>query len=262
MRRISIFFIVFLIVVFTLLISSCLIFSNAFAEDVRTPIIESNVYIYDQDNVIDDEVEKRLNSLLVELEEKTSVEFVVISVRSLQGMRIEDYSIEVANKLGIGKKSSDNGILLLFTKSEKDLGPSTRLEIGSGMEGILNDAKCGRILDQHFVPYRDKDEYTQAVDFTVRAIISILSKEYNVSILSDEETIVEEDKEVLSWGTLPLPIKIFIILMIIVFMFIAIIALIDDDYGGGSFGSYRGSSSGGFGGSFGGGSFHGGGASR
>ena len=236
--------------------------NTCFAVSINIPQIQKDVYIYDQEKIIDDDVEKELNSLLIELEKKTSVELVVISTPSLQGMNIESYSIELANKLGIGKKSKDNGILLLFTKSEKDFGPSTRLEIGSGIEGVLNDAKCGRILDNYFIPYREKNDYTEATNQTIRAIISLLSKEYNVKILEESELLVVEEEKG-TWESLSTIEKIIVIIIIIVLIFAAcLISIVDDSYGGGSF---RGSGFGGRGfhsGGFGGGGFHGGGASR
>ena len=83
--------------------------------------MQSGVLIYDQENVIEDTTEKRLNQLLVSLKRETSVEFAVVSVPTLMRMSIEDYSIELANRLGIGKNLQTTEFYL------------------------LNDAKCGRI---------------------------------------------------------------------------------------------------------------------
>ncbi len=91
--------------------------------------------------------------MLVELEEKTESEFVIVSVESLLDRTIEDYANNLFNTLGIGKKGQDNGALLIFSRSDEKV----RLEIGRGLEGCLNDAKCGRILDNYFVPYREMD---------------------------------------------------------------------------------------------------------
>ncbi len=251
---------VIILLLYLLVFTSC--FVDVFAVTIPIPQVQSGVFIYDQENVIEDTTEKRLNQLLVSLERETSVEFAVVSVPTLMGMSIEDYSIELANRLGIGKKSSDNGILLIFTKAEKKLGPSTRLEIGKGMEGILNDAKCGRILDQYFVPYREDDKYTEATDYTVRAIISVLSEEYDVNILSDDETLdVSEDSLTELWKQLPGWLKILIIIILIL-MLIGVLWLSDSESSSGGGGFYSGGGGFSSGGVFGGGGFSGGGASR
>ena len=66
------------------MITACVI-----SEEIPIPTVEENVYIYDEDNIVDDDVEKILNQMLVELEEKTGVEFAVVSVKSLLGRSVE-----------------------------------------------------------------------------------------------------------------------------------------------------------------------------
>ena len=144
---------------------------------IPIPKVEKDVYVYDQDNIIDDETERKLNMLLIQLESKTTAEVAVITVPSLLDMEIEDYSYELANTLGIGKADEDNGVLLLISRSDTRV----RLEIGKGLEGCLNDSKCGRILDDYFVPYRENDEYSKGTDQTVQAVASVIAKEYNTT---------------------------------------------------------------------------------
>lgn len=221
------------------------------SKKIPIPTVKEDVYIYDEDNIIDDDVEKKLNKMLVELEEKTEVEFAVISVESLLDRSIEDYANNLFNTLGIGKKGKDNGVLLLFSRSDERV----RLEIGRGLEGCLNDSKCGRILDDYFVPYRENDEYTEATEMTVKAVLSVIAEEYEIDIQGLEKDLsVEEDSD----NEFPLWV-IVVIILIIALVVIGTICNVDSSSGGGSYGG----SSGGFsGGGFGGGFSGGGGASR
>lgn len=243
-------FVTFLIVLITLasMFTGC-----STSEKIPIPTVEKDVYIYDEDNVIDDDVEKDLNKMLVELEEKTEAEFAVVSVESLLDKSIEDYANNLFNTLGIGKKGEDNGVLLLFSRSDEKV----RLEIGRGLEGCLNDSKCGRILDDFFVPYRENDEYTEATEMTVKAVLSVIADEYEINIQGLEETLpTEEDSDD------GLPEWVWIIIVIAIIFALAIILAFfggGSSSGGGFFGGYSGGfSSGGFGGGFSGG----GGASR
>ena len=224
------------------------------SEKIPIPTVEENVYIYDEDDVIDDDVEKTLNDMLVELEEKTDVEFAVISIESLLDRSIEKYANNLFNTLGIGKKGEDNGLLLLFSRSDEKV----RLEIGRGLEGFLNDSKCGRILDDYFVPYRDADEYTEATEMTVNAVLNVIAEEYGISIDGLESDLAVEDSED------GLPLWAWIIIAIIVIVIIGVAIGGSSSSGGGYYGgSSGGFSGGGFsGGSFGGGFSGGGGASR
>lgn len=247
MRKKRIISCIMLLMVLTILISiptGC-----ATSEEIPIPTVEKDVYIYDEDNIIDDDIEKELNKMLVELEENTETEFVVISVESLLDRSIEDYTNNLFNTLGIGKKGKDNGVLLLFSRSDEKV----RLEIGRGLEGCLNDSKCGRILDNYFVPYRENDEYTKATEMTVKAVLNVIAEEFEIDIQG-----LEKDPNVGDNSDDELPLWVWIIIIILIIA-IVVICDIDDSSGGGFFGG----SSGGFsGGSFGGGFSGGGGASR
>lgn len=249
MNKKRIIFCMMLLMVFTTLMS--MLTGCATSEKIPLPTVEENVYIYDDDNIIDDEVEEKLNRMLVELEEKTEVEFTVVSVKSLLDRSIEDYANNLFNTMGIGKKGKDNGVLLLFSRSDEKV----RLEIGRGLEGCLNDSKCGRILDNYFVPYRENDEYTEATEMTVKAVLKVLAEEYEIDIQGLEKDLsAEDDSDVWLW-----------IIIIVIFIVIIVIGAICDDgssSGGSSSGFSGGSSSGFSGGGFGGGFSGGGGASR
>jgi uncharacterized protein len=225
---------------------------NAESKEIPIPKAESNVYVYDDDNLFDESTQGQLNSMLIELEKQTGAEFAVHTIKSLLGKEIEDYSIKVANELGIGKKDKDNGVLLLISRSDKRV----RLEIGKGLEGVLNDAKCGRILDEYFVPYRDNDEYIKATKLTVQAVINEIAKDAGVSINGVDQNITAPKPTEIPWGwVIGIILAIIIILIIInwytdgaVVVFLSDISSSSDgDSGGGGFG---------------GGGFGGGGASR
>lgn len=221
-------------------------------KSIKVPEVQQDVYVYDQDDCINDEIEVEINFVIKELEEKTEAELAVVSISSLNGYTIEEYANELFNSLGIGKESSDNGVLLLFSKSDKRV----RLEIGRGLEGCLNDAKCGRILDEHFVPYREKGNYTEATRATVMAVLNVIAEEYQVSLEGVENVKTTEPSED------GMPIWGYIIIFIVIIVVAILKASVDGESSGGSY--YGGSSSRGSfrSGGFGGGRSGGGGASR
>ena len=231
------------------------------SEEIPVPTVKKDVYIYDEDNAIDDKVEAKLNKMLVELENKTGAEFVVVSVQDLQGKSIESYSNELFNKLGIGKKDKDNGVLLLFSSTDIKV----RLEIGRGLEGCLTDGKCGKILDDYFVPYRSTDKYTKATEETVKAVLNVLAKEYGVNIKDLKQAKSGRDsKDELTPEAIVTGIIFFIIIVAIIIILLEGSGGSSGGYGGGSYGGFYGGGNGfsSRGGSFGGGFSGGGGASR
>lgn len=245
-RLFSFLILVVMITVYIVTFVSCTV-----KESIKVPEVKKDVYVYDQDECINDEIELEINTMIKELNEKTEAEFAVISIPSLNGYTIEEYANKLFNKLGIGKKGEDNGVLLLFSKSDKRV----RLEIGRGLEGCLNDSKCGRILDDYFVPYREEGDYTAATRNTTIAVLQIIAEEYQVKLESVGEAEVNQGND--TGDTL----FVIIFIIILIFMVIALIACINGGISGGFSG---GISSGRFsgGGRFGGGFSGGGGASR
>ena len=222
--------------------------------EIQVPRVEAGIYVYDQGDIIDDGVQQRLNNMLVDLEKKTGVEFAVVTVPNLNGLTNQEYSLELANTLKIGKSAKNNGILLFVSAAEKS--DNVFLQIGRGMEGLLNDAKCGRIPDEFFVPHRDKGDLSQAIDKTTQAVVNVVAADNEVVIDGSDQEIQVSDEEGLSAGGLFLIILI-VIIVIVLFAIVFANGGFDDD--GGYYGGYSGGSSGG---GFGGGGFGGGGAGR
>ncbi len=89
-----------------------------------------------------------------QLEEMTTAELVFVSVPSRGEMPPGEFSLKLAKTWGIGKKVQDNGVLLIAVKDNLLEGKPgmIRIEVGYGLEGCLNDAKCGNILDNIALP--------------------------------------------------------------------------------------------------------------
>lgn len=223
-------------------------------DEIPIPEVQKNIYVYDQDNIIDEETEQKLNALLVEVESETTAEVVVVTVDSLLDKDIEDYSYELANNLGIGKAEEDNGVLLLISKNDEKV----RLEIGKGLEGCLNDSKCGRILDNYFVPYREENKYSEGTYKTIQAVVSVVADEYDVTIDGSDEAIAKEVKEQEKEYSESVKITVIIVIILIILFFLCDFVFFDGELSSAIFIRGSSSSSGGFGG----GSFGGGGATR
>jgi uncharacterized protein len=92
-------------------------------------------------------------------------QMAVLTVPTLNSQPIEDFSLKVAEKWGIGQKGRDNGaVLVIAVGDHKD-----RLEVGYGWEGPINDAKAGDIL-REMMPYLQADDYAGAMILAVRRV--------------------------------------------------------------------------------------------
>jgi uncharacterized protein len=136
--------------------------------------------------------------------DSTSNQIAVLTIPSLEGQSLEEYSLAVAEKWLLGKKEKDNGVLLLIVVKDKRI----RIEVGYGLEGVLTDALSSRINRNEITPYFRQGNYDAGVSAGVAAIISAIKGEYK----NDEPPPV---KRTLSKRS-PLGTLIIIIIIIII----------------------------------------------
>jgi uncharacterized protein len=229
-------------------------------------------YVYDYAGLIDDSDEARMKAVARIIDMKTGAQIVAVAVNDLNGMSLEDYSLKLFRQWGIGDREKNNGILLLVNKENLLSGMSgrIRIEVGYGLEGAINDAKAGRILDDFALPAFEKKQYSEGIADAYMAIAGEVAREYGLDISEGELSMLENYKIKEDDG-LSLDIIIGIIVFIIILSFM-IPRRSRRKYHGGPFdgpffgpfggGGFGGGSGFGGGGGFGGGSGGGGGASR
>lgn len=215
-------------------------------------------FVNDYADVMTDEDEQAVYEAGVALYEATEAQIVLLTVDDIGGQSLEDYSLHIARDWGLGDEEKDNGILLLFTVD----GPHSRIEVGYGLEGAVNDSKAGRILDTYLVPwYEDEDAWSKQLADTYKAILNEVYFEYGLteSMLTVDTPVADSDG-----SDLMLLVVIFIVMIIMLSTRRGrLILFASGGYHGGGGGFHGGGFSGG-GGGFrgGGGGFGGGGASR
>jgi len=136
-------------------------------------------YVVDLAGIIDDAVENRLNGYLQELEQKTTAQMVVLTIVSLEGESIEDFSITIAHdKWKLGQKGKDNGVLFLISMKDRKY----RIEVGYGLEGVLPDSLVGSIGRDVLVPYFRKGDYSDGIFATTLALANKIAADAGVKI--------------------------------------------------------------------------------
>lgn len=126
-------------------------------------------YVNDYANMISGPVKAKLEHTLKAFDRTDSTQIAILTVESLGGDSLEDLSVRVAKKWGIGQKEKDNGVLLLVAKKEHQV----RLEVGYGLEGVLTDRLAKRIIDNIITPYFKSGQFDQGIEAGVRAVIQV-----------------------------------------------------------------------------------------
>ncbi len=121
---------------------------------------EVSGYVVDEAGVLDEATITTVSATMKEFdEEKNLGQMAVLIVKSTQPLTIEEYSIGLADKWKVGYADEDNGIIFIIATEDRKV----RIEVGTGLEPIINDAKAGRLLDEYAVPYLKNNDWNTAV---------------------------------------------------------------------------------------------------
>jgi uncharacterized protein len=238
-------------------------------------------YVNDFAGALNAQTKDKLTALCAEVDQKAKAQIAIVTVSSLEGEPIEQYSIDLATAWSIGPQQKDRGVLILLAPNDRKY----RIEVGYGLEGILPDGKVGG-FGREAVPFLRQNDYSGAALLMTERVAQVISADQNVTLtsLSDAPPPPPEPDHSL------FPMSSIVWLLIFVIFLVSPVAgfilnlvfggLIGSRrgrgswggprYGGGGWygggwsggggGSWGGGGGGGFGG-FGGGSFGGGGAS-
>ncbi|MBI9032201.1 TPM domain-containing protein [bacterium] len=202
--------------------------------------------VVDNANIFNSSEERELTSLLVGLEKDADIQAVVVSVKSLEGYTVEDYTIRLAEHWKIGSKSTDNGLIILVAPNERDV----RIEVGYGLEYKITDGMSGYIIRKDIIPNFKSGGYYAGIRAGLITINNVMTGKTSISQEEIQQSRQSEEKGS-SIGYI-----IFLIIISILFRGRLFPLLLFGSLMGGGRG--RRGSGGGFGG-FGGGGFSGGG---
>jgi uncharacterized protein len=244
-----------------LALSLLLLCQSAFAWDSNIQLPPA-APVVDEFGLLQQGERDSLAQLLSDIKAKSGVEISIYIPASLQGRVIEDFSIAVAEKWGLGKKKVDRGLLFVVAPKERKM----RFEVGYGLEGDVTDAFSRRILDNRVQPLFKEGRYYEGI------VAGIAGLQEKIPLGLSEEQVPTDQPTGIPLGILSLLIIIFVIFILPALMISAIARRLGigggrrGPWGGGGWGGgggFGGGWGGGSGGSWGGGggSFGGGGAS-
>ncbi len=157
----------------SLLLFNLVLTGNRFAEGMEVPPLTARVNDYAR--ILSGATVQQLESVLATLEREESTQLAVLTINSLEGENLEEFSLQVAERWRLGQKGRDNGALLLIAKNERKL----RIEVGYGLEGALTDLTSGRIIRDIITPQFRNGNFDQGVIDGVRAMIGAVRGEFS-----------------------------------------------------------------------------------
>lgn len=173
----------------------------------------SNFYVNDFAKVLSEDTEDYILSNSAALADKTTAQLVVVTVKSLNGEDLEDYSLDIFRNWKIGYQEKDNGALIFLAIEEREV----RIQIGDGLEGRINDSKAGRFLDDYGIPFFKNDEWDSGIKALYSAILSEIYSEYNLDVPEEVAQLVAEHDNNLDDSKIGVVVSIIIAALIFVF---------------------------------------------
>jgi uncharacterized protein len=219
------------------------------AEQVKN--LKPQDYVNDFAGVLSAQAKDKLTALCGEVDQKAKAQIAIVTVSSLEGEPIEQYSINLATQWGVGPKQSARGVLILFAPNDRKY----RVEVGYGLEPILPDGKVGG-FGREAVPFLRQNDYSSAVLLITQRVASVIAEDQRVtldSLSGAPPPPPEPDNSLFPMSS------IVWLLVFVIFIFSPVAGFVLNLLFGGLIGSRRGRGSWGGGPRYGGGGWSGGG---
>lgn len=129
-------------------------------------------YVNDYAGILSASQKASLEQRVRQVSTNTGAEIAVVTVESMEGGEINDFTHKLFNRWGIGKKGKDNGVMFLVALKDR----KARIEVGYGIEPILPDALAGRILNEQVFPAFKQDRYADGISAGTARIAEIIER--------------------------------------------------------------------------------------
>lgn len=137
-----------------------------------------DMMVTDNGEMLSEQEEQEISEMLYSINQQTGIEYLVYTIKSLNGEDIETYANRLFRTEGLGDKEKDNGLLLLISYDDRKF----RLEVGYGLEGDIPDTQAANIINT-MTPYFKEGNYGDGVKAAVKqtAVVLNSSDEYTIS---------------------------------------------------------------------------------
>lgn len=183
----------------------------AYGQDIKLPEPSKEFYVNDFAGIISEDAKNnmlRINSNYGKTKERPQI--VVVTVKDMQGLDENSYSVKLFENWKIGNEDYDNGVLVLLALEERRI----KIEVGYGLEGAITDSKSGRILDAS-LKYLSDGDYSTGLENIFYNLAKEINDEYGYDskeIFGDIDTFEEQGTDL---GPLfKLLLLIFVIIII------------------------------------------------
>ena len=148
-----------------------------------------DMMVTDNGDMLTEQDEQEISEMLYSINQQTGIEFLVCTIKTLNGKDIETGANQLFRAIGLGDKTENNGLLLLIARDEHKF----RLEVGYGLEGAIPDTAAAEIINT-MTPYFKQSQYGTGVKVAVAKTVSTLNDSGDYTIDFDWDKIQDITK--------------------------------------------------------------------
>jgi uncharacterized protein len=128
-------------------------------------------YVNDFAHVLDQQTVAEMTDICGQVDHKAHAQIAVVTINTLDGSDIESFAVDLYKKWGIGSKSTDHGVLILYAIKDR----RARVEVGYGLEPILPDGKVGG-FQREAIPLMRSENYSDALMLVTSRIADVIAR--------------------------------------------------------------------------------------
>ncbi len=164
-----------------------LIFVSLLAKSTEFPSVPNPFrYVNDYTNTLSEQEKQYFENKLYQYGKETSSQIALVIIPTTGEQEIAQYTAELGDKWGIGRKQLNNGVLFLVAKNDRKIFIAT----GQGLQGVLPDAFLSQLIRQGILPYFKQGQYAQGINNGLEHIIAASKGEYAAQV--EEEDLMDQ----------------------------------------------------------------------
>jgi uncharacterized protein len=122
-------------------------------------------YVNDFAGIIDSSAQSQLDVICKDLDQKKRTQMAIVTIVSLDGRPIKEFSIQLFNRWGVGYKDTNRGVLMLLSRNDRQY----RIAVSYGLKSVITDDEATR-LGREAIPFLQKGHYGSALLWVAQRI--------------------------------------------------------------------------------------------
>lgn len=163
----------FLLLSLSLLLSAAPAFSQDAPAVGETAIPALKSRVTDLTGTLGSEQQRSLEAKLAAFEQRKGSQLALLIVATTGNESIEQFAIRAAEQWKLGRKGTDDGLLLIVAKADRTL----RIEVGYGLEGVIPDAIAKRVISETIVPRFKAGDFAGGIEAGMTQLMALVDGE-------------------------------------------------------------------------------------